>query len=178
MLSIIELWRDVSNFEGYYQVSNFGRVRGLPRTDRLGRRINPKVLTLQRDKDGYSVVNLTKNENVKAVKVHRLVAIAFLSNECGLPEVNHIDGNKSNNRADNLEWCTHKSNHVHARKTGLICQTGESSVNHKLTYEEVKFIRTNCVKGDPKFGVTALARLFGVSAPTVSRIVNGIRWKE
>lgn len=176
--TITEIWKDIPDFENYYQVSNFGRVRGLARKDNLGRRINSRLLKTHRDKDGYSVVTLTKDKRVKSVKVHRLVAVAFIPNELSLPEVNHVDGNKSNNRVDNLEWCTHKSNHEHARKTGLICQNGEKSVNHKLTREDVNFIRTRCVKGDSDFGVVAMARLFGVSNATVSRIVNKTRWKE
>lgn len=178
VLNTIEIWKDVIGFEGYYQVSDSGKIRGLDRIDTLGRKVKGKILSVRTDKDGYLLVTLVKNNNAKTKKVHRVVAESFLQNPNNLPEVNHIDGDKRNNSVKNLEWCTHKENHVHARKTGLIQQKGEKSVNHKLTTDAVHFIREMYKRGDSVYGCCALANKFNVSQATISRVVKGKRWKE
>ena len=84
-----------------------------------------KVIQINKRRCGYHEVNLYKNNNVKRFKVHRLVAQAFIPNPQGKPQVNHIDGDKSNNRASNLEWATDKENKAHAWRNGL------ATTNHK-----------------------------------------------
>lgn len=100
-----EKWKDVCGYEGLYQVSSTGKVRSLARHTTSG--IEMKQQT---DKDGYKRVCLCKENRKKLCSVHRLVADAFVPNELGLPVVNHKDEIKSNNVADNLEWCTVKAN--------------------------------------------------------------------
>lgn len=108
----MEEWRDIDGYEGYYQVSNYGRVKSLPRKTRNGSCKYEKILTPGNDKDGYKIVNLCKNTNKgKTYRVHKLVAKAFLENPDNLPEINHKDENPANNMLDNLEWCTSKYNH-------------------------------------------------------------------
>lgn len=115
---MIEEWRDIKGYEGYYQVSNLGRVRSLDRAIKnkgnLGNNkishYKGKTLSLVKNKKGYLRVILTKNCQGKGYSVHRLVAQAFIPNPNGFPEVNHIDENKINNYVNNLEWCTTKYN--------------------------------------------------------------------
>lgn len=121
-----EIWKDIDGFEGYYQVSNLGRVRSL---DRVVKQFNGKgiakkktkgrVLTTTKQTQGYSQIGLCKDGTQKSYRLNRLVANAFIPNPENKPEVNHIDGNKDNNRVDNLEWATSAENKQHSLKTGL-----------------------------------------------------------
>ena len=120
---MIEEWRDINGYEGWYQVSNLGRIKSLDRTvwfkNGKGKRdYKGKILKLKYH-NGYAMVNLNKNKNLSVLYVHRLVAETFISNPNNLPVVNHIDGVKSNNNINNLEWCTYSENNIHAEKTGL-----------------------------------------------------------
>lgn len=118
-----EVWKDIVNYEGRYQISNFGRVRSLPRFSSNGegqqRYVEGKILKPKLDK-GYVVIQLKKpGEKYKHHRISRLVAFAFIPNPESRPEVNHIDGNKLNNTVENLEWVTRQENMKHAVKTGL-----------------------------------------------------------
>lgn len=101
---IEEIWKDIEGYEGTHQVSNFGRVRSLDRTDTIGRKIKGKIMKQQSNKDGYLNVTI-KSGTKKTFLVHRLVATAFIPNTQNYLEINHKDVNVKNNRADNLEWC-------------------------------------------------------------------------
>lgn len=104
-----EIWRTpIGKGEIYdnYQVSNFGQILSL----NYERTRKPKLLKTSKDKNGYLRVSLYKNGKQNYFQIHRLVAETFLPNPNNLPQVNHIDENKENNRVDNLEWCTHEYN--------------------------------------------------------------------
>jgi len=103
-----EEWRDIAGYEGLYQVSSLGRVKSNPVYRHHRKAI---VLTPYEIKSGYRVVDLLGRHRL----VHRLVAMAFIPNPANKAQVNHIDGNKRNNVASNLEWCTGKENILHAR---------------------------------------------------------------
>lgn len=105
-----EKWADIKGYEGKYQVSDLGNIRGIDRTDNLGRKVKGKTITQQTHKNGYKFVKLRSDGVQKTFSVHRLVADAFCDNPNNLPEVNHIDEDKNNNRASNLEWCTRQYN--------------------------------------------------------------------
>lgn len=111
---IEEEWRDVVGYDdmykGMYQVSNFGRVRSLDRLDSICRCVKGHVLSLRLNNYGYIRVSLTKNGKTNTIPVHRLVAIAFIYNPENKRDVNHIDEDKTNNNASNLEWMTQKQN--------------------------------------------------------------------
>lgn len=116
--SNIEEWRDIPGYEGRYQASNLGRIRSLPRViDRRSNtpyRLPGRILRPRLSHKGYLLVGLSTESKVKNLSVHRLVAQAFLPNTEGFPEVNHINGNKKDNRAANLEWVTTKENVAHS----------------------------------------------------------------
>lgn len=100
-----EIWKDIENYEGLYQISSFGNVKSLNYRN-TGKE---HLLSFGLGKD-YLYVGLSKNGKVKIFKVHRLVATAFIDNPENLPCVNHIDEDKTNNRVDNLEWCSYEYN--------------------------------------------------------------------
>ena len=121
-----EQWKPIEGTDGKYEVSNLGHVRT------NGKR--PGLLTLTKQKSGYryAMIQLS-NGKQKNCRVHRLVAEHFLPNPDNMKEVNHKDGNKDNNRADNLEWCTRSHNVKHSFDTGL-------KQPHRWTAEERKQI--------------------------------------
>lgn len=111
----IEIWKDIPGFEGYYQSSNTGRFRSLDRMVKGSYgSMQPKkgrILEQPLDKDGYPVVCLTKDgKRAKSQQAHIFVALTWVPNPLNLPQVNHIDENKTNNNAANLEWCDCKYN--------------------------------------------------------------------
>lgn len=99
-----EIWVPVVGYEGCYEVSNLGRVRG------LYNRVYGRILSPACSNKGYRYVCLYKNKKSKNIKVYRLVATAFLPNPLNLPEVDHIDGSRDNDIAINLRWVTHQEN--------------------------------------------------------------------
>jgi hypothetical protein len=119
----MEQWNDIAGFEGYYKVSNTGRVISLNRF-KFGRgrkklsKQSGKELNLKTDKYGYLTVQLCKESIRKHITVHRLVALAFMQNPLNLPQINHKDTDKKNNNISNLEWCTAKENVIHAHANG------------------------------------------------------------
>lgn len=102
-----EIWKDVSGYEGLYQISNKGRIKSFINNKGICRE---KILKLVLKKTGYLQITLHKNKQQKVFRVHKLVALAFLPNPNNLPFINHKDENKSNNCVDNLEWCDEKYN--------------------------------------------------------------------
>lgn len=138
---------------------------------------NGKVLKGHIDKDGYRQILLYNNKKRKYFRQHRLVLRAFcpIENE-HLYQVNHIDGNKLNNKLSNLEWVTPSENIRHSFMMGMSSQTGSKNAMPKLTEEDVIKIREIYIKGDKNFGVCALARMFNVTHSVISRIVNGKGW--
>lgn len=114
-----EIWKYVKGYEGLYCVSNLGRVMSLPREDGYGRVVSGRVLSEREHTNGYKFVALTKDGKSKQYRIHRLVAEAFVPNPFEYSEVNHIDGDKANNSAENLEWCTRSDNNKHAVAFGL-----------------------------------------------------------
>ena len=117
---MIEEWRPVVGYEGLYEVSNTGQVRSLDRYVKYSNgRIHlykGKVLSPGIKPDGYLLINLCCNGKHNTIRVHRLVTEAFLPNPDNLPEVNHKDEDKTNNRVENLEWCDYVYNNNYGTK--------------------------------------------------------------
>lgn len=168
-----EIWKQIKGGYEEYQVSNFGQIKSLKNK-------NEKILHLDKDRHGYMNVRLYKYGTVKIFKVHRLVAMAFIENPNGFPEINHKDGNKENNFVENLEWVTRFQNIKHAFDTGLKPRNGtsygENNGRHKLTKQDVDDILEAYIPGDPIFGGRALARKYGVGATTIQSILHHKTW--
>lgn len=164
-----EIWRPVIGYETVYEVSNLGRIR----------RVAPykgtwpgRILKPVSQGNGYLTVSLRQT-----CSIHVLVAEAFLGARPPLPpdsrriEVNHIDGDKHNNEATNLEWTTSRANTEHAYRTGLQEPVrGEQNGHAKLTEADVRLIRS------ADGSLRQIARTFGVSVTTIYNVKSGVSW--
>lgn len=135
-----EVWRDIEGYEGIYQVSNKGRVKSLQRLQkykcRNPRMLPERIMSVRKDKLGYGRVGLYNGE-YKFWLIHRLVAITFLPNPNNLPVINHKDENPSNNRVENLEWCTRKYNNNYGTASARMAKTlreKDNPINHVVQY--------------------------------------------
>jgi hypothetical protein len=171
----MEIWKDIDGYEGYYQVSSYGRTRSLDRTIR-NRLYKGVVKKHRKDKNGYCIVNLWGNSKNKSCKAHRLVAIHFITNIGNKPQVNHKDGNKDNNHVDNLEWCDCHENMIHAFKNGLSSNRGEKSSQSRLSNEQVLEIRKMHDSG--KCSKKEIGKKFGYSVGGINGIVSRRTWSH
>lgn len=154
-----------------YEISNLGRLRNAKTN---------KILKANKVGRGYLgiCVSLGSRNNYKMIRIHRAVAESFIPNPNNLPQVNHIDGNKLNNRVDNLEWCDSKYNTIHAISLGLkTFLKREDNPHSKLTEKDVDFILKYYKPRDPNYGTRGLARKFGVHHETIRRVLNKKTWK-
>jgi len=160
-----EQWKDIIDYQGYYQVSSCGNVRHV--------RNGILKLTKRNRQTEYMCVHLSINGKSKVLSVHRLVAIAFLGKPPIGHEVRHLDGNPQNNHLDNLAWGTKKENRrdrsLHGRDNLLF---GESASWSKLTEKNVKFIRES-IDTSKKLGIQ-----FCVSPSTIDDIRKRRTWKH
>ena len=132
-----EVWRDVKGYEGLYQVSNMGRVKSLGRKDRFGRVIKERILEPAVTHNGYLRVGLHVDGKRKMLRVHRLVCEAFHENPDNKSEVNHVNEDKTDNRACNLEWSTRTENCNHGSRNERVAKAlskpiGQFSLDGKL----------------------------------------------
>lgn len=148
MLNNVEEWRDVVGYEGLYKVSSHGRIKSYHE-----RYKKPRILKTSMTTTGYRKVELAKNKKKKSLKVHRIVAEAFILNEENKPYVNHLDSNPLNNNVNNLEWCTQKENMIHSAIFGnhksFAWKNKEQVISEyvsgkSITYLAKKYGRTNC----------------------------------
>lgn len=181
MVSVAEEWRPVvGRFAGWdYEVSDQGRVRSLHK--RRSRGSADGILTHYGNNVGYRLVMLSKNGISKNATVHSLVAETFIHPRIGKEEVNHLDGNKQNNVAANLEWVTKPENANHAIRTGIRrvfsggSSKGESNPRSRLTDSQVKEIITAFRSKEPR---KAIAARYGISVGSVEEIGARKSWKH
>ena len=150
----MELWKDIQDYEGLYQVSNFGRIKSLSRKAlrRYGTYRNVRERILKPQIDTYLHVKLYKDGKGVSKPIHRMVAEAFLANPDKLPQINHKDENKHNNHLSNLEWCTAKYNGNYGTSSKRIARKLKKRVtqydldnNFIVEYESLKQLKE--VKG-------------------------------
>lgn len=173
-----EIWLPVAGYGNAYSVSNLGRVmrtspRNVPRllTKSRAKPFVPSECRAFINRDGYPQVRIGPAGGQTTVCVHRLVARAFLPNPQNLRDVNHKDGDKENNRLDNLEWVTHQSNMRHAVDRGLQpVARGVAHARAKLTDADIRAIRA-----DPRIG-RLIGADYGVAQTTVSLIKLRRAW--
>ena len=167
-----EVWLDVVGYEKLYQVSSVGRVRRISSIQFK----NGIILSSATTRMGYKMVVLTKDGIRKSIKVHRLVARVFLEPDPTRSCVNHKNGIKYDNRAENLEWCTVHENNLHSYKhLSRIAISPEKTSKNKLTWRDVKCIRQFFADGTSKSG---LAKRFGITHDHIQRIILYKCWKE
>lgn len=144
----------IENFNNY-GVSNLGNIKNL----KTGKVLKPSL-----QKNGYLTYTFCQNRIRKTFRIHRLVALYFIDNPNNLPYVNHKDGDKTNNKVDNLEWCTAKENDDHARRTGLKVQ-------------EKPVIAENIISGETLTfkSVTEAGAFLGINKGTISKVLHGKR---
>lgn len=136
-----EIWKDIEGYEKLYQISNFGRIRSKDRVTRNGR-CNKcirkgKVLKPTLNQYGYLKIALWKENTTKFFGIHRLVAMTFLENNENKNEINHKDGNKTNNCIDNLEWVDRSENMKHAVRMGLLQTKGYIRKKKKIIQKDL-----------------------------------------
>ncbi len=164
-----EIWKPVNGYESIYSVSNLGRVKMLGRkwlSSGFERVSNERLIKPFLNKNKWHRVSLViDNKNVKKFQLHRLVGIAFIPNPENKPEINHIDGNPSNNKVENLEWCTRAENAQHACDTGLMKPIrGGSNANAKRILCTTLGLEFSCLP--------EAEEVLGISRSGISAVIN------
>jgi hypothetical protein len=196
-----EIWKDIDFIDGIpagmYQVSNMGRVRS------NSFKMKGRLMSLSLNMKGYPIISLNLKDNTrKTISVHRLVAKAFIDNPDNKPQVNHINGIKTDNRVENLEWTTNRDNVLHSYSTGLnkitdsrrkklsdfnigkklsdstrkkmsVLRQGEKSNSAKLSNEDVLFIKVLIGLGIDNH---TIGNQFNISHHLISKIRRGHNW--
>lgn len=174
-----EIWVDIDGFEGFYMASNKGRIKSIDRNIISKNRVYLRkgvILKPNIYKNGYLWVVLSKNKVCAQHFVHRIIANCFVNNEFKHNVINHIDGDKTNNSAINLEWCTQKHNAHHAHKNGLCINImGENCHMSVLTNEQAAAIRKGYKKGD---NIDMIAERYGVHHMTIRRVIQNKTFKH
>lgn len=174
----MEIWKDIKDYEGRYQISSYGRVRSIKRTANHihgVRTVNSKLLKLNTS-HRYSNISLSKNSLMSRFTIHRLAASHFIPNPEDLPQVNHIDGDRRNNHVSNLEWCTASHNQKHSYRIGLKSPINMGKLG-SLNYNS-KPVTQYDMKGNyiAEFSATHEAcRITGINQGTLAACARGKR---
>jgi hypothetical protein len=165
-----EVWKDIKDFEGFYQVSNLGNVKRLKGKGSVSERL----LCRKIDRYGYVKRVLCRYGKCFFLTEHRLVANSFIENPENKATVNHINGIKTDNRVENLEWNTQLENKQNAVNSGLTNLKGNNHPRSKLTEIQVLEIKDVGLSKTKTF----LSKKYGVSRITISRIINNVNWNH
>ncbi len=172
MTNVNEIFLPIPDYEGYYEISNTGKVRSNLRIDCKGRLRKSQKRKTAIDKFGYEKLCLSMAKKNKNFFIHRLVAMAFLPNPNNYLEINHIDGNKLNNNSINIEWCSSSQNAKHSRKIGLHPEIAETHKFASLRNNEAIAI----FKSELSYKI--LSEIFNTSQMNISRIKTGKTWSS
>jgi hypothetical protein len=166
----MEIFKDIIGFENLYQISNLGNVKSFGNNKYK----KEKIIKQIESNSGYKTVCLSKNNKKKTYTIHRLVALCFIHNPNNKPQVNHINGIKTDNRVENLEWVTLSENIKHAYSKGLInVSKAENHVNSKLTNAQVLEIRAI----GRSLTQREIGEMYGVGQVLISNVLNNISYK-
>ena len=173
-----EIWKNIKGFEGLYEVSNLGNIKSLSKINK-----NKNKLVAQRvQNNGYIHVCLSKNGKTQIKTVHRIVAQAFLPPIEGKKEINHINGIKTDNRAENLEWVSHRENVIHAISNGLFFDIRKIKDRSYASKPVAKIKDGIVVKTYKSMSDAAKCENISLSAmqwrTTHNSVVNGYSWKH
>lgn len=180
-----EIWKDIQGYEGRYKISNTGKVKSIQRQVSNGTglvTLPTRILKQGTSHKGYPIAYLSKNAKSKTVRIHRLVAKAFIPNPDNKPQINHIDGDKTNNNVSNLEWVTNSENQLHAYEMGLNYVTGRAG-KPKRPVIQIDIETGERVKEYPS--IAEAARTIGVASSSnigqccrgEKKTIAGYRWK-
>lgn len=173
----MEKWRDIQGYEGLYQVSESGGVKRLSHIaeykDGAKHHYEERTLSPVLQATGYLTVTLCRGGEQRPVGVHRLVAETFIPNPDNKPQVNHIDGCKTNNKASNLEWCTAKENSDHAWRLGLSKITDKHKTPAGKNAKPIECLET----GEIFKSAREAERRLGISNQNISKVLKGKRSK-
>lgn len=161
-----EVWKDIEGYEGKYQVSNLGKVRGLDRKNSMGKTVKGRILKPRKTHAGYLRAHLCRDDRY----IHRLVAEAFIPNPNNLPQINHKDEDKANNSVDNLEWCTCEYNLSYGSREDYkkrFCK----EYNVKMKGKKVICLNTS----EEFISIREAARVYKIHNADISKACRGIR---
>lgn len=165
--------KPIKDFEGIYEITDKGEVVTLRRNSYVKKE---RISKGYKNTKGYLVFDFRRRGG-KVRPVHRLVAETFIPNPKNLPQINHKDGDKTNNCVENLEWCDNSYNQLHAFSHNLQKRNFQHP-NSKLKYEDVIYIKNNYQKGVLGHGVHSLAKKFNVCDGTIKEILNGQSYRN
>ena len=179
-----EFWKPVIGvkdnlYDGYYEVSNLGRIKMLPRLLRhsKGIRVSKEKIVEGCNRHGYKTVSFKKDGIKKTIDVHILVARAFIKNP-NLDKfkiVNHLNSDRADNRVENLEWCDHSRNAKHAYEAGKLKITRGTQRSTAILNED-KVLAIKLLYKTGKFSHWKLANMFDIGKTTIQGIINGTKW--
>ena len=181
-----EFWKPVIGikgdlYDGYYEVSNLGRIKMLPRLLRhsKGMRVSKEKIVTGTNAHGYKVVSFKKDGIKKMKNIHVLVAEAFIYNPS--PEkfkiINHLNSDRADNRVENLEWCDHSRNAKHAIEAGKLKITRGTQRSTAILNED-KVLAIKLLYKTGKFSYWKLANMFDIGKTTIQGIINGTKWAQ